>query len=219
MSAEAMPDRTYTDDEVREILRRAVGQEAEAGGLGRSELIAAAAEVGIDVAAVDRAILEVESEREIEREVSQLQQDRRKGLGSNFTSFAIVSAGLAGIDWATGSGWWFFWPVGFWAMNLAFKIKGAVFADPKADRESAQRLVDRRRRQRERERETASRAPRARVEPAAISNSTAAVERGVQELLGAARRAATHRVDDELGERAGTPDEPHDGAEQGRRKA
>jgi len=190
-----MPERTYTDAQVREILRRAVEQGTDRGGLGREDLIAAARDVGIAPEAVDAAIAELETEHELSEEMAKLQRERRHDLASSFTTWAIVNAGLFGIDWATGGGWWFYWPLGTWGIALLLRLKGELFANRARDRKTAERRVELRRRQREREQAEARR-QRERTRRQDSSGLEGVIERGVEELLGAAaRRIAGVRVD------------------------
>ena len=65
---------SYDDDEVREILRRALEEDE---GLGHDELAAAAAEVGIEPERFERAARAVRSERS--REVAIERRRRRRG--------------------------------------------------------------------------------------------------------------------------------------------
>ncbi|HKO92776.1 MAG TPA: 2TM domain-containing protein, partial [Polyangiaceae bacterium] len=136
-----MPERTYSDEQVREILRRAVERGAGTGGIERDDLIAAAADVGIDRDAVHAAIVELESEGEVKEELAKLRGERRRSLASNFGTWAIVSSGLFGIDWATGGGWWFYWPLGGWGILLLLELKGLLLANPTRDQEQAARRV------------------------------------------------------------------------------
>ena len=190
-----MPERTYSDAQVREILRRAVEQGTDSGGLGRDDLVAAAGDVGIAPEAVDAAIAELETTHELNEEVAKLQRERRHELASAFSTWAIVNAGLFGIDWATGGGWWFYWPLGTWGIVLLLRLKGEVFANRAHDRKAAERRVELRRRQREREQAEARR-QRERARRLDSSGLEGVIERGVEELLGAAaRRIAGVRVD------------------------
>lgn len=190
-----MPERTYTDAQVREILRRAVAQGTDTGGLGREDLIAAARDVGIAAEAVDAAIVELETESELSEELVKLQRERRHELASSFSTWAIVNTGLFGLDWATGGGWWFYWPLGTWGIALLLRLKGELFANRASDRKAAERRVQLRRAQREREQAEARR-EQARKQRQDSSGLEGVIERGVQELLGAAaRRIAGVRVD------------------------
>jgi hypothetical protein len=116
--------RVYTDAEVREILRRVV-ERGRRDRLSRGQLIAAAEELGANATAVDAALMELEA-RDDETATQQLQ--RRHKLASRFATWGIVSAGLFGIDWGTGGGWWFYWPVAIWGIVLLRHVLGVVFA-------------------------------------------------------------------------------------------
>jgi hypothetical protein len=189
-----MPDRTYTDAEVREILRRAVERGPENGGLARADLIAAAQDAGISPRAVETAIQELDSERELNEEVEKLKRERRHEVASSVGTWAIVNTGLFAIDWANGGGWWFYWPLGIWGLTIALKLKGALLPNPAHERQEAERRLARRQRQREREQSQARR----REEEArkqVRGGLEGVIERGVEDLMdAAARRIGGKRV-------------------------
>jgi len=198
---ERMPERTYTDEQVREILRRAVERSEGTGGIDREDLLAAAADVGIDAEAVHTAIVELERESELKEEIAKLRRERRRSLGSNFGTWAIVSSGLFGIDWATGGGWWFYWPLGGWGLLLLLELKGLLLANPSKDQEQAERRLAQRERQRQRE-QAEQRRQHERGRRQGRGGLEGAVERGVEELLSAAaRRIAGVRVHVDANER------------------
>jgi 2TM domain len=198
-----MAERTYTDEQVREIMRRAVERgTTRTGGLGREDLIAAAQDVGIAPEAVDAAIAEVESEGELGEELAQLKRERQRGLASSISTWAIVNTGLFGVDWATGGGWWFHFPLICWGIPLLLGLKGHLFANETADRRAAERRVVQKRRKRE-----AAQAELRRLQERArrqdSSGLEGVIERGVEELLGAAaRRISGVRVEDGAEEQA-----------------
>jgi hypothetical protein len=194
-----MPERTYTDAQVREILRRAVERGTDAGGLGHDDLMAAAREVGIGPEAVETAITELEAEGELQEELAKLRGERRHDLASNFVTWAIVNAGLFGIDWATGGGWWFYWPLGTWGIFLLLRLKGEIFSNPAGDRRTAERRIELRRRRLEREQAEARRRSE-REKRQGSGGLEGVIERGVEELLGAAARRIAGRVRVETGE-------------------
>jgi hypothetical protein len=211
-----MPERTYTDAQVREILRRAVERGTDAGGLGHDDLMAAAREVGIAPEAVEAAITELEAEGELKQELAKLERERRRDLASNFATWAIVNAGLFGIDWATGGGWWFYWPLGTWGIFLLLRLKSEIFSNPASDRRTAERRIELRRRQLEREQaEARRRSERAKRQD--LSGLEGVIERGVEELLGAAARRIAGRVRVETGELFDDEPEPRGGARRRRR--
>ncbi len=178
-----MPGRTYSDDEVQEILRRAVEHGAEAGesgGLTRQELIEAARDAGIDPAAVEDAIGAIERDREVQAEIVALRERERKGLTSSFLTWAIISAGLLALRFFGEGGWWFVWPMGVWAVLLLLRLKGVLFQSPERTRELAERSLQQRRQQQKR---------RGRhIDHRRDVAASPAVERGVEDLLGAAAR-------------------------------
>ena len=195
-----MADRTYTDEQVREIMRRAVERGTHTGGLGRDDLIAAARDVGIAPEAVEAAIAEVESEGELREELAQLKRERQRSLASNISTWGIVNAGLFGVDWVTGGGWWFHFPLICWGIPLLLSLKGHLLPNEEADRRAAERRVVQRRRKRERL-QAELRRERERARRKDSSGLEGVIERGVEELLGAAaRRLAGVRVDDHADE-------------------
>ncbi|MEY4547483.1 MAG: hypothetical protein RL685_3678 [Pseudomonadota bacterium] len=192
-----MAERTYTDEQVREIMRRAVERGTTgSGGLGRDDLIAAAQDVGIAPEAVEAAIAEVETEGELREEIVQLKRERRQGLVSHVSTWAIVNAGLFGVDWATGDGWWFQFPLICWGIPVLLGLKGHLFANDVADRRAAERRVVQRRRKREAAQAELRRAQE-RSKRQDSSGLEGVIERGVEDLLGAAaRRISGVRVEE-----------------------
>lgn len=177
-----MKEHSYTEDEVREILRRAVERDtAQATHLDRERLIQAAAEIGIDRVTVDHAIEDVERERDVERELLSLRRERKHELISSVGTWGIVNSGLLAIDVATGEGLWFYWPLTIWAMVLLLVYKGVFITNEHKDREKAVKRAVKRRREEERR--------RARERRTATGHKLEdVVERGVELLLAAAQR-------------------------------
>ena len=158
-----MPGRTYTDEEVREILRRAVDKSNVGGGLSRDELVDAARDVGIEPAAVNAAIEAVELDREVTEELTELQNAERRKLTSSFLTWGIISAGLLAMRWFGEGGWWFLWPMGIWAVILLLRLKGTLLDHPEGDRARAERNVEQRRRKQRRAPQQPEQAPEARM--------------------------------------------------------
>jgi hypothetical protein len=133
-----MSERSYSEDEVREILRRAVDRDAgQSGQLDRARLVAAAQEIGIDPAAIDHAILDIERDRAVDLELTSLRLERRHDFISSLSTWGIVNSGLFAIDWANGGGWWFYWPLTVWGMMLMLRYKGLLFKNDIKDRRQA----------------------------------------------------------------------------------
>lgn len=178
-----MPERSFSEEEVREILRRAVDREAgRSGGLDRERLIAAAQEIGIDAAHVDAAIGEVERDRGVETELASLRVERRHQAVSSLSTFGIVNTGLFALDWANGGGLtFFFYPLTVWGMILLLRYKGMLFKNDGKDRKAAAERIEKR--QAELERQLAKQRRKAKGQ-----RLEDVIERGVDALVGAASR-------------------------------
>ncbi len=175
--------RTYSDDEVREILRLAIEREAsDPSGLGRDDLLHAAAELGIATEAIDRAIAQVEHDRVLDAEITALRAERRRSFLSHATTWVIVCTALLGLDVLDGGGFWFYWPLFGWGIAVALDARSALLTDRAALRAAAEGRLAKRAKQRER---AARRERRARVE----QEVEAAVEQGVSALLEVAKQA------------------------------
>jgi hypothetical protein len=166
--ADARP--VYSDDEVEEILRRAIEREAKsARGLRRDDLVAAAAEIGIDATYVDHAIDEIEAEKRAkgrdasaERAEVAIAKDEeeaiRRRLRHRFYRHAlvwlVVSMALFMMNmWSSPNTWWFFWPNLSWGVIVAIHAIHALFpSEAKIEKEQwkkQRRASKRRRRDRE----------------------------------------------------------------------
>jgi 2TM domain-containing protein len=191
-----MPERSFSEEEVREILRRAVDREAGRGeGLDRERLIAAAQEIGIDAAHVDAAISEVERDRTVETELAGMRLERRHEAVSSIGTWGIVNSGLLALDWANGGGWFFYWPLTIWGMILLLRYKSLLFKnDFKDKKEAAARLE---KRQAELERQLVKQRRKAKGQ-----RLEDVIERGVDALVDAASRHL------DGGRRSGRPPEP-----------
>ena len=99
---------TYDDEEVQEILRRAL---EENSGLGHAELAAAAAEVGIERDRFERAAKQVRGERSRSGAIERRKAKRRQKLVQTGASYAVINLFLFAIDMLSGGGWWFQWPL------------------------------------------------------------------------------------------------------------
>ncbi len=153
---------TYDDDEVREILHRALTEEDDAG-LTHAELADIAAEVGVSTADLEAAAASVRSEREERSEEDEARavlakktSRRRRGFLRHALTWAVVSTGLFLLDSVVpGSSWWFFPAIG-WGIAVALQGVGVFLRDEDADLD---REIKRLRRKKIRlEREAAQRA-------------------------------------------------------------
>lgn len=184
----------YSDDEMQEILRRAIDAGGDTSGFDHEDLVAAALEVGIDASAVDQAAGEIRDEREALSRVLAKQRKKRRGFFKSLATMAVINVFLYAVDVMTGGGaTWFYWPLLGTSLMMAMsaiKVLPPMSEDTRDERvaEERGRIVRRRAQQARRlEKAAARRARKARRgRRASVENAfESAVEEGVTALLGA----------------------------------
>ncbi|MDD9934988.1 MAG: 2TM domain-containing protein [Myxococcales bacterium] len=183
-----MPD--YSREQAEEILRRALERE-QTDGVSHEDLVAAAAEVGIDTAQLERAASELADERQqAEREV-QVRAELKRGFFQDLGNTLGFNALMLGIDLLTGPGWWVQWVALFSVLHLGGRAARAFAPNEETLRRTERRLEKRehKRRKRERKREWA------RDERKRRSNAEAQFERVVEEGVEALLRSAGDRLE------------------------
>jgi hypothetical protein len=68
---------------------------------------------------------------------------RRSGLNPHLWSFIIIIGGLFLIDFFTGKGWWFQWPLLGWGIGLAFHFRSAYFPGERKIERGTQKILKR----------------------------------------------------------------------------
>jgi hypothetical protein len=151
---------TYSQDEVNEIIRRALDRQAErADHLDHDDLVAIADEAGIDRESLERATAELAQDRDQSvsrtdeaKEIAAERAIQLKRFGATLVSHAVMNAVLYYIDTRFFAGAWFRWPLLGSAVLLALRLRHVLAP--------YDQLLKRRRRlerQRERERRRAAR--------------------------------------------------------------
>ena len=148
---------TYTQEEVNEILRRALdAQSRRSRDFSGEDLSAIAKEAGIDEAALREATVAIEADRQQslakEEEDKALAAERSiqlRRLGFSAFKHAVLNGLLYLIDVSVTGGTWYHWPLLGSAILLGFRARHAFFP---------QALLARRRRREERARRKAERA-------------------------------------------------------------
>jgi hypothetical protein len=143
---------SYTQDEVNEILKRALAQDAgRERVLDHDELVEIAAEAGIERESLDRAMVELAQEhtRQLARqgeaaEIAAERQVQLKRFGASLLSHAALNGFLYFVCTRFTGGDWFVWPLLGSGVLLALQLRHVIFPYDK---------VLRRRRQAERQRE------------------------------------------------------------------
>jgi len=194
----------YTQDEINEIIRRALSEPAaRERALSHAELIEIAAEAGIEREAVERATTELAQARTQDqaRQVAahELAAERAvqlKRFASSAVSYSVLNVFLYFIATRFTGGTWYVWPLLGSGALLALQLRHVIFPYDKV-------LRQRRREEKQRERER-RRAARAAWKHKFIEGSDAvtqgarefetAVQSGVTALL----KIAAHKLQDHV---------------------
>lgn len=181
-------------------------QAEKADGIGHTELLAAAKEVGLDQGAIERALTELERERGDSEVRDALAQRRRKRWTRSFLTFAVVVGAFMAMHFAGFFGAWVYWMAFGWGLAVALSALNA-FGEP-SERE-VKREQRRRRRQEERRARAASRRKRrlmreqqaGQLDGARARRSKAAgeLERAVEEGVGLLLKVAADGLRDASG--------------------
>jgi hypothetical protein len=190
--------RTYTQDEVNEIIRRALEQQSrEDRVLGHQDLLEMAAEIGIPRDALEAATTELAQTRAVDlarrQDADALRAERATQLrrfGASTMTLGILNAALYLVDTHVTGGTWYFWPLIGSGTVLALQLRNVIFPHDKLARRQR-----REQRRREHERRRIERAARVRslIEGGAALAQNArefetAVQAGVTALLEVATR-------------------------------
>ena len=129
------PRQTYSQQEVTEILKRALKQQSlRSEALSHDQLVEMAKEVGIDQDAVEAATAELAQSRadELARdtEAKELAQERTRLLtqfAGSLLTYLVVNAGLYFIDRQFTGGTWYYWVLLGWGIGLVLQLRQALF--------------------------------------------------------------------------------------------
>ena len=155
------PQASYTQEEVNEIIRRALSTQAsDERALSHAELVEIAGEAGIEREAVERATAELaqartqELARQVEsRAIAAERTVQLKRFGASAVSYSILNGFLYLIASRFTGGTWYVWPLLGSGALLALQVRHVIFPHDKILRN--QRREEKRR---ERERRRAARA-------------------------------------------------------------
>jgi len=155
------PQVKYTQEEINEIIKRALSEQAvNERVLRHAELVEIAAEAGIEREALDRATAELAqarsqelSRRDESREIAAERTVQLKRFGASAVTFAVLNGFLYFIATRFTGGTWYVWPLLASGTLLAMQLRHVIFPYDK--------ILQRRRRDEkrcERERRRAARA-------------------------------------------------------------
>ncbi len=191
----------YDDDEVHEILQRAIGKRGSTLGLSHSELAEVAAEVGIPIEALEEAAAEVRGERGGKTLMAEarhrLAWKRRRARGrwiGHLVTWAVISMGLTAIDFMAGGGVnWAQWPAVCWGIFVALQGARLVVHDEEADLERERRILVV---EREREAKRAAKAAAKRRKRKGLPQAEKAFEAAIEKGLALALNRAAEKIDE-----------------------
>jgi len=146
--SEPPPKRTYTQEEVTEILKRAMKQQnMQKEGLSHDELVEMAGEVGIDRAALESAtaeLVETKADQLAREDDARALAEERSRLFAGFVSslffYLVICGALYFIDTRFTGGTWYFWPALGWGIALLFQLNNVLFPQRKLERRRAREL-------------------------------------------------------------------------------
>ena len=146
--SEPPPKRTYTQEEVNEILKRAMKQQnLQKEGLSHDELVEMAGEVGIDRAALESAtaeLVETKADQLARQDDARALAEERSRLFTGFVSslffYLVICGALYFIDTRFTGGTWYFWPALGWGIVLLFQLNSVLFPQRKLERRRAREL-------------------------------------------------------------------------------
>src|SRR5690606_27663298 len=116
-------ERIYSDEEARAIFERALELDAKASsqGMRHEELLAAAREVGLPEATVEKAIEEMTLARAADEARAAIIQRRRRGFKNHLVPFVAINGFLFLLNWLFSPWlWWAVIPLLFWGLGLFF---------------------------------------------------------------------------------------------------
>jgi hypothetical protein len=146
--SEPPPKRTYSQEEVTEILKRAMKQQRlQNQDLSHEELVEIAGEVGIDRGAVESATAELVATRagELAREqgARELAEERARlfnGFVSHLFVYLVIGGALYFIDHRLTGGTWFYWVLLGWGTLLLLQLRRVIFPQGSLARRKAREL-------------------------------------------------------------------------------
>src|SRR4051812_7816523 len=121
-------DRSYSDEEVRAIIERAL-KEQPASGVSHDELLSIAAGVGLSPTAVESAARQVTDARLTKVATERIVSRKRRCVAAHAFVYFVVNAVLFTINFLTTPGqWWVLFPVLSWGIGLILHAGFGLFS-------------------------------------------------------------------------------------------
>jgi hypothetical protein len=123
-------DKSYADDEVRDIIERAL-RDQPAGGVSHEDLLSIGAGAGLTRAAVESAARDVAEARLTKTATARIVSWRRRGVAAHAFVYAVVNGFLFLINFMTrdtAGAWWVLFPLLAWGVGLVLHAGFALFS-------------------------------------------------------------------------------------------
>jgi hypothetical protein len=124
-----MADRVYTKDEAEAILARAIELQVQQGSTSHEDLIAAANEVGVPAAAIERAASEVLTRKRDDADMRELRARQWRAFLAHLVPYLLVNALLGFINWMTGGFPWMVIVLLGWGIGLGSHLLAVALPD------------------------------------------------------------------------------------------
>ncbi len=149
-------NRRYTEEEVTQIIRHALGQGGVNETVSHDDLVEIARNSGISGNRLEDAIENMERHSALNDAKVEFLKRHRADFYSHLTAYCIVNMSLIAINMFTTRGYfWAIFPIIGWGIGLAFHFVDTFFVnDEKIEKGAIRLLKQKRRRERRLERET-----------------------------------------------------------------
>lgn len=197
--------RSYTREEMQEILRRAMDRQSSRGEITHDEMVDAAREVGIDVDSIEQAAHELDAHRASVDEDAEVARRKKRGFYRSLVVYGVVNTALFALDMLTAGGRWWFAVAIIWGIFVALHGVSVFMPRHESPEERQRRLEQRVRHEARRREQEARRAVKRARHEAKLARKEAirrgaeqfedAVEQGVALLLGGIAKQVQRGVD------------------------
>jgi hypothetical protein len=134
-----MAGRVYSKEEAEAILARAIELQVHQGATSHDDLVAAAKEVGVSAATIERAASEVLARKRDETEMRELRARQWRGLYAHLVPYVMVNALLAFLNVMTGGFPWMIIVLLGWGIGLASHLVAVAVPDQRTLRRRLER--------------------------------------------------------------------------------
>jgi hypothetical protein len=137
-------NRRYSDEEVSDIIRRALGRGSHKDTIDHAELMDIAKSSGISPDELRAAIEEEGDESELDAAKEDWLRRHRREFSKHLTSYCIINGFLFFVNLVTGiRSFWVIWPIMGWGVGIAFHYFSTFHVSDEQVERGARRLLRR----------------------------------------------------------------------------